>query len=139
MSVYITPSAESAPVRVRKGIGARPPYKCSGCDKAGCVWQPDQLCTDCKREREPSLLGGAMQPEYGSPNTPYEKAVRFVEVYTKQPRRQWEERIGHPFNQAVLTLAKRSAGIPELRAPAKSQGVRGPNTRTTDKHSAMER
>lgn len=48
---------------------------------------------------------GPCAVEYAAANSPYEVAVRKVEIVTKQPRSEWEWRIGHPYNVAVLKCA----------------------------------
>lgn len=32
--------------------GLRPPYRCADCEKALCVYGPDDLCSDCQRDRQ---------------------------------------------------------------------------------------
>lgn len=55
-------------------------------------------------------------PTVSESKSPYERAVKFVETFTGKPRSLWENRLGHPFDRAATTLAKRLAGVPESRS-----------------------
>lgn len=116
MSISLTPSAENAPVRVNRG----------GITKAWAV----------------STAGFDPSTMVGHPNCPYEIAVRETEVASGLSRAQWENVVRtdplHCWAEDCMKRAKVHAGIPEARMPEGMQGFRGPNTRTTDKHSPME-
>lgn len=116
MSIYRSPSAEAALQRVNRG----------GITKAWAV----------------STAGFDPNTMVGHPSCPYEMGVRDTEVASGLPRSQWEHVMRtdplHHWAEYCMKRAKIHAGIPENRLPEGMQGFRGPNARTTDKHSTME-
>lgn len=79
-------------------------HPCRRCKRDRMVTRKRSYCTDCREQMEGVFCHRVI-------DCPLETATAFVERFTKQPRSRWEGTPGHPFNRAVVVLAKKLAGV----------------------------
>lgn len=79
-------------------------HPCRRCKRDRMVTRKKAYCSDCREQMEGVFSHRVV-------DCPLEQATVWVEKFTKRPRAEWEHKASHPFNRAVVKIAKKLAGV----------------------------